>query len=103
MSLLFSLDTGPADVHDTNVDRVQSRKTGGRPLPIKQFRLECARQGQPCHSPGVHMGMTSKQEGERRYSLMAGLFFRLMAFPSYHLCSVPLLFAAWTLGGHSGS
>ena len=47
----------------------------GEPLPSKQFRLELVRlQGQPCHNPTLHVGMTSRQEGERLYSLMAGLF-----------------------------
>lgn len=47
----------------------------GEPLPSKQFRLERTTiQGQPCHNPAIHVGMTSRQEGERLYSLMTGLF-----------------------------
>lgn len=75
MLLLSLLDTGPAGVHDTNVDRGQNKKTDRR-TPTNQavIWLEYARQGQPCHSRGVYVGMTSRQEGERLYSLMTGLF-----------------------------
>lgn len=75
MLLPSLLDSGPAGVHDTNVDRDQNKETVRRTSTNQAFIwLEYNRQGQPCHNHGVYVGMTSRREGERLYSLMTGLF-----------------------------